>query len=333
MKHPSTWTKTDLHQHLQHALDVEFWTIPLYLTALYSIRGLKQLKRAEYPDAAKLIQSVVIQEMLHMEIVCNLCHALGYAPRFHAPKYNDEKSIPFIHPKKESQPVHLQEYMCRPGALGEQTLKLFCAIELPHEQKEIKWEEQKSYHSIAEMYAALRQGVKHLWHQCYVGAERNTKQKVSFKDYEGIHRGHHGFSQIVNSLESAMKAIEAIVEQGEGASRGKVPVDFRPPVLEEGKEFDPGWYQGNLSHYQKFSILLHHHNKLPEVYPATNEDKSSVQQQRLRANYKNFLAELNASFNSEGEEMNPDFWKKMFALTDAITDVWETGSCPDLELD
>ena len=66
MKDPAHWTRHDLHQHLQHAVDVEFWTIPLYLTALYSIKGLKELKPSDYPDAAKLVQSVAIQEMLHL---------------------------------------------------------------------------------------------------------------------------------------------------------------------------------------------------------------------------------------------------------------------------
>ncbi|MEO8086686.1 MAG: ferritin-like domain-containing protein [Bacteroidota bacterium] len=79
MKNPVNWTKKELYEHLQHAVDVEFWTIPLYLTALYSIKGLKTQRKENYPDAAKLIQSVVIQEMLHLEIVANICNALGYS--------------------------------------------------------------------------------------------------------------------------------------------------------------------------------------------------------------------------------------------------------------
>lgn len=47
MKHPETWTKTDLHQHLEHVLKLELWTIPLYLTALYSIKDLEKLKLLE----------------------------------------------------------------------------------------------------------------------------------------------------------------------------------------------------------------------------------------------------------------------------------------------
>src|SRR5689334_7368265 len=133
MKNPAHWTKKELHSHLQHAVDVEFWTIPLYLTALYSIKGLRNLPKEKYPDAAKLIQSVVIQEMLHLEIVCNICNALGYAPCFHPPVYESDE-IPFIHPHHDFLPSPLHGYVCKPGALNEETLKLFCAIELPHER-------------------------------------------------------------------------------------------------------------------------------------------------------------------------------------------------------
>lgn len=333
MEHLSAWTAADLHRHLQHALDVEFWTIPLYLTALCSIRGLKELRPDEQPDAAKLIRSVVIQEMLHMEIVCNLCHALGHLPRFDAPTYVHARRIPFIHPAPSALPAHLRGYVCRPGALGEGTLKLFCVIELPHERKPIPWEDRNSYHSIAEMYAALKLGVEHLWERCFVGAGRNDRQKLSFRDYEGVHRGHHGFSQVVDSPGAALKAIDAIVEQGEGADHEHVPADYRPPPLEAGKPFDPGWYRGDLSHYQKFSILLHHRDMLPPVYPVSDDNDAAPRQRELAAAYRNLLEELNASVQAEGDAMRPAFWDRMYAFGDALTAVWEAGACPELELD
>src|SRR6185503_8396851 len=110
MKHPSHWTKQDLHHHLQHALNLELWTIPLYLTALYSIKDLKKLKHEQYPEAAKLIFSVVVQEMLHVELVCNISNALGFSPKFLPPVYDEHKGIPFIHPAKDSLPPVLHDY-------------------------------------------------------------------------------------------------------------------------------------------------------------------------------------------------------------------------------
>jgi len=333
MKHPSTWTKSDLHHHLQHALDLELWTIPLYLTALYSIKDLTKLKHSEYPEAAKLIFSVVIQEMLHIELVCNVSNALGFPPKFSSPKYDEHKGIPFIHPAKEILPPALHGYHIKPQALNENCLRLFCAIELPHHKSEKPWENGKSYNCISDLYEALKLGITTLWSQCYVGDEHNTKQKNSFKEYHNTHGKHHGFSERVNSPESALKAIDAIVEQGEGADSKKVPADFRPPHPKEGNEYDVSWHKGHLSHYQKFRILLHSHHKLPATYETTGNDKSAIAQQQLKKIFLDFLSEMQTSFSTSGEDMPDTFWNKMFALGHSLAAVWEEGFCPDFEFE
>ena len=333
MKHPQHWDKSDLHHHLQHALNLELWTVPLYLTALYSIKGLKNLKHHEFPEAAKLIFSVVIQEMLHMELICNISNALGYTPRFSFPSYDELKGIPFIHPAKDYLPHDLAGYFIKPQALNENSLRLFCAIELPHHKKEIAWEKEKSYNCIADLYEALKTGVSNLWNELYIGDEHNTKQKNTFREYHNIHGKHHGFSQIVTSPDTAMKAIEAIIEQGEGADSKRVPADFRPPHPEEGKEFDVSWYKGYLSHYQKFRILLHSHHKLPLVYDENNEGMNNAAQHHMEKIFSEFLSEMQNDFNTEGDELPDSFWLKMFRLGDAIAAVWESGRCPYFNFD
>ena len=179
------------------------------------------------------------QEMLHLEIVCNLCNAFGFTPHIHAPCYDESKGIPFIHPKNEVLPSALHGYVCKPGALNEASLKLFCAIELPHARHEIIWENQKAYHSIAEMYVALKEGITYLWDQYFVGDAHNIRQKNTFCEYHNKDGRNHGFSQAITNLPSAIKALDAIVEQGEGADGKRVHADFRPPQLEAGKSFDP----------------------------------------------------------------------------------------------
>jgi hypothetical protein len=329
MKNPKNWSKADLHHHLQHAIDLEFWTIPLYLTALYSIKNLKGMDKKNYPEAAKLIESVVIQEMLHLEIACNLCNALGYSPQFSVPVYDNRHGIPFIHPHRNSLPDELHGYEIKPGALNENTLKLFCAIELPETRRHINWADDMMCESIAQLYDGLQIFVQHNWSKFYVGDKNNTRQKFSFKEYQSQSGRHHGFSQIITSAATAFKAIEAIIEQGEGSDAKYVKADFRPPELEEGKEFDAGWYKGNLSHYQKFRILFHHHKKLPEVYLQASDDGKDSAQLELKNCFLNFLYELETSFNTEGYEMPAVFWKSMFALQDSIIAVWESGKCPD----
>jgi hypothetical protein len=328
MKHPSTWDKSDLHAHLRHALALELWTIPLYLTALYSIKGVKNLKHAEYPDAAKLIFSVVVQEMLHLELVSNISNALGYSPVFTTPNYDEHKGIPFIHPTKDKLPALIQGYAVKPQALNQHSLRLFCAIELPHPPKEIIWNKEKSYDSICELYEALKIGVVKLWDECYVGHDRNNKQKSTFREYHNTGGRNHGFSQSVNTPATALKAIDAIIEQGEGANSKYVRADFRPPELEEGKTFDTAWYKGHLSHFQKFRILLHSHHHLPEVYTESGGEAGLIAQQNLDKVFSEFLSELQGHFNSEGESLPDSFWHKMHGIGNAIAEVWEAGRCP-----
>jgi hypothetical protein len=328
MKHPSTWTRADLHRHLQHALELELWTVPIYLTALYSIKGLRSLKPHNYPDAAKFMYSVVVQEMLHIELVCNIANALGWAPQFRPPNYDELRSIPFIHPSKEYLPANLQGYAIGLQPLNEKSLRLFCAIELPHPKREIVYADERSYNSIADLYEALKIGIAALWDECYIGHERNTKQKNSFREYHNMDGRHHGFSQPVTSVETALKAIDAIVEQGEGADSHRIPADYQPPELTIDEAHDAGWFKGHLSHYQKFRILLHHHHLLPPVYdqrPGTGDE--SAQQDMAKA-FSHLLHEMERTFNDEGDEMSATFWSKMYAFANSIIDVWESGACP-----
>lgn len=329
MKNPASWNKSDLYRHLQHALDLELWTIPLYLTALYSIRDLTKTNPKDYPVAAKLIYSVVVQEMLHVELVCNLSNALGHAPRFKQPHYDASRGIPFIHPKHHLVPDELKGYEVKPQALSAQCLRLFCAIELPQPLQEIVWEHEREYNSIAEVYKAIELGVIALWDSCYVGAAHNTRQKNTFNEYHKEHGKKHGFSIKINSIESALKAIEAIIEQGEGADDKRVPADFRPPRNKTGEDFDPAWYKGDLSHYQKFSILLHSHHKLPAIYSVQKTEEAEAVNQKMQADFFSFWKLMESCFNDTSEEMPSAFWIQMYGLADSIAAVWQAGMCPD----
>jgi hypothetical protein len=328
MKHPHTWDKADLHHHLQHALDLELWTIPLYLTALYSIKDLHRKPHSEYPDAAKLIFSVVIQEMLHLELVCNITNALGFSPKFSTPCYDEKVGIPFIHPMHGNLPRNLRGYSVKPQALNQNSLRLFCAIELPQPKKDIVWEKQNTYHSIADLYEALSLGIPQLWSSCYVGDKQNTKQKSTFKEYHNQEGRSHGFSQTVHSIDTAMKAIEAIIEQGEGADAHFVPAAYRPPRKQKGREDETSAYKGHLSHYQKFRILLHSYHRLPDVYDEREDATDLTAQHEMQNVFSDFLNELQVHFNGDGESFPDSFWVKMHAFGPAIARVWESGRCP-----
>ncbi|MDH3193552.1 MAG: ferritin-like protein, partial [Acidimicrobiia bacterium] len=71
-------TVEELHSHLRLAGIVELTTIPTYLYAMYSLDDLAS-------DAAKLIRSVAVEEMLHLALVGNLLLGTGGEPRFYSP--------------------------------------------------------------------------------------------------------------------------------------------------------------------------------------------------------------------------------------------------------
>jgi hypothetical protein len=323
MKNPKNWNRKEIDEHLQQALDLELWTIPLYLSALYSIKGLNQLRQKDFPNAAKLIISVVVQEMLHLELVCNISNALGYSPKFKAPIYDPALGIPFIHPELNHLPEELRGFRVEVNNLNSNSLKLFAAIEFPHLEANYNWETKEQYLSIAEFYAALRTAIDHHWDDMYVGHENNKKQKKTFSEYGGS----HGFSQTVHSRENADMAIEAIIEQGEGAHADHVPEDFQPHIPKNVEEH-ASWFHGDWSHYDKFNYLIHHPEMVPEVYKE-NEEKDHPELQEKLSNYFNrVLLEMEHGFNSEGEQMSESFWSVMTGLGHIIGELWESGQRP-----
>lgn len=76
-----------LKKHLQALVQVEFLTIPLYLTAVYSFT---EAALAYSPDggqtnplynAQQEVLSVAVQEMLHLQLAANMCNSFGVTPQ------------------------------------------------------------------------------------------------------------------------------------------------------------------------------------------------------------------------------------------------------------
>jgi hypothetical protein len=95
----------------QAAVNVELFTIPLYMGTLYSIQGMHKIaakgesffKGRLWPGAAtsanpstaneqafNIIFSVFIQEMLHLQLAANICGAIGVDPDFTSPALQNE---------------------------------------------------------------------------------------------------------------------------------------------------------------------------------------------------------------------------------------------------
>ena len=96
----------------QAAIDVELFTIPLYMTSLYSIEGMHEINSANnrlylgrlWPGAKtsaapansnetafNIVFSVFIQEMLHLQMAANMASVVGIKPDFTSPALQDER--------------------------------------------------------------------------------------------------------------------------------------------------------------------------------------------------------------------------------------------------
>lgn len=207
-------TLRDAHRALQMALQIEFGTLPPYLYALYSI------KPETNAAATARVKSVVMQEMIHFCLDCNILNALGGSPLI-----ADASVVP-------TYPGSL------PGDLGGLTLHLlpFSAdamqqgmnIETP-EDGPIDFPEEKllaapAFQTIGQFYHALDRYLASLpataWH-----ANRNQITDAQFLA---------GDLFAVNNYADAHRAIEVIVSEGEGSR--VTPLDFA----------------GELAHYYRF---------------------------------------------------------------------------------
>ncbi len=330
MKAPENWSVHDLQENLQHAVELELWTIPLYLSALYSIRDLDTIAPQDYPVSAKLLASVAVQEMLHLELASNLCMALGHVPEFKRPHYDERTRIPFIHPDPSELPERLRGYVVGIGPLDQNQLKLFCAIEFPEKPRTKDWPDKDSYDSIGELYEALKIGVAHLWDECYVGAGAEYPQVTAFEGYTPRLNVDIGFSQSITGLDSALRAIDAIVAQGEGAADHCVPREFEPPKQTDAEQYHSGWFAPTLSHYQKLSIILGNERHLPATYQRSEQGSGEQKEQQaaLSEHFGLLLKALGDTFHPGSKGLSKGFWPAMSGMQDRITAVWRAGAVP-----
>jgi hypothetical protein len=145
----------------QAAVNVELFTIPLYMATLYSIQGTHQITASgndfyqnrlwpglattadpQTPNerAFNLIFSVFVEEMLHLQMAANLASAIGVTPIFTSPALQDRNHgwtcygptatvIPHIIDLTDT--VHDGNVTVSLAALNAQQIALFLAIEEP----------------------------------------------------------------------------------------------------------------------------------------------------------------------------------------------------------
>jgi rubrerythrin len=206
-----------LREALQTALELEHATIPPYLLAAFSLTAANAPIRS-------LILDVAREEMLHMTLVCNILNALGAQPRLNGPGF------------MPSYPTHL------PGAVQDQLVvslesfsmsyleKVLMGIEQPEDPKDFPVVAAVGEpRTIGQFYAQI----KAVFQSGAAGPLTNDPARqvlVTIDDDESF---------AVTDVESAVRAIDLIVGQGEGTPTSP---------LEE--------LNGEPAHYYRFAEIL-----------------------------------------------------------------------------
>lgn len=235
----------DLYGILQSAIELEHSTIPPYLTAMFS------LKPGKNREIWGIIHSVVLEEMLHMTIASNILIALGGDPDFihkdFVPEYPGPlpMNVACEDPKK-----------CLIVGLGgfskAQVHDVFMAIEQPENPLEFevkakrlaqrsleaKAEGDQDFATIGAFYDAIKRKLIAMGPKDtrLPGADRPQVIPDKYYPESDCFR--------ICTIGDATRAINIIVEQGEGTGQG----------AKGGSPLDP---DGDLAHYYRFAELYY----------------------------------------------------------------------------
>jgi len=332
-------TTLELHQHLYVAMQLEHATIPPYLLALYTIHPDTNL------EATRILRTVVVEEMLHLTLAANILNAVGgtpkliaagFVPKYPAPLPDGETDFKvslrpfscaaldiFLNIERPSKAPTPDKRMIHKGAR-----RLAFSLQHPGDPKQ-----ELAYYSIGEFYEAIAEGLKYLDKHSESGSPLfRDKNQVGPKYY------YSGGAKLieVNDLKTALKAIDTIIQQGEGFDKedgrglgrsivtedGELSHDFRFEQLKLGRYYltknaegipdKPGHPTGpelkvdwDAVYPAKVNATLSDYTDYPELHAAAVA---------FNREYFCFLHLLNKAYNGEPDLLLTDAVPKMFAL-------------------
>jgi len=321
---PAITTLASLQKHLQVAMQVEHATIPPYFTAWVSIPAGTNL------EAAAIIRSVMLEEMLHLTMAANLLNAVGGRPRL--------TGRGFVPRYPHRLPHSGRKFEVSIERLSPAALRTFLKTERP-EAKGAR-PEPGHYHTLGQFYAAVGEAIDTLCER--FGEQRvfcgDPSRQVQPDQYYGS-----GSLIVVTDRASAHRAIAEIVEQGEGA----------PGHIFDGDQKILGNGVGEeVAHYYRFLELLEGRRftqrdtarsgptggKIPvdfsSMYPLRPNARVSQHRrgsparaalQQFATSYQALLAALERSFNGEPQHFTESI-ARMFSLHQQAVALAQTPS-------
>ncbi len=294
-------TPEGLYKALQTAIELEHSTIPPYLYALYS------LDPARNASIHQLIFSIVTQEMLHMSLACNILNAIGGKPVIDRPRFIPHYPGPlpgsveqglivglsgFTKPLVKDTFMVIEEpedplnFPVRPGALAA----------APHE-------------TIGEFYDRIKREIIEISkHRNIFTGDRRKQLTVGFSDLIPV-----------TDVDSAVQAINLIVEQGEGTTTSPLDPEDQPAhyyrfaEIYYGKKLirnlnprpgEPAFvYGGAPIHFDPKGVTPLVTNPKAKDYPAGSQAADT--NNNFNFTYTSMLKSLHQVFNGQPDRIAP----------------------------
>lgn len=307
-----------LRQAVQVAIELEHSTMPPYLYALYSLGTSNTYIRTS-------LRAIVIEEMLHMLLVCNLLNALGQKPKIDDPTFVPNYPAPLPGTLANGLIVPLS---CFSKEFAEGVLMI---IEEPENPLEFPLGmEEPGPRTIGQFYERIRDQVQALGAAVLTGdpARQVTSPWFDMPEDE----------QKITDPTSAVRAINYIVEQGEGTKESPKfgPTDklahyYRLAEIVKGKRLipSPNWipstppvqgylYGGLAIDIDTANIRPLRKNPKSAQYPAGPIRQKSDECNRI---YTRILGLLQMAFDGDPGQLNTAIVMMTDELKPAVLDL------------
>jgi hypothetical protein len=353
---------TMLENHLKAIAQVEFFTIGVYLTAVYSFtqRALSYSTteggQTVYPlfVLQQKTLSVAVQEMYHLQEAANIVNAFNTTPDIPQLNLPAGQTIVVPHLDPNQQPLDLQL-----GALPEM-IKALIAIEAPDSGPPPQPNLEATYPSIGDLYAATL--ILLGQYMAAFGLETANdphftpgRNQVAYQGFSTQYRYN-----TVQTKSDVLNAEGAIVNQGEGPESAQFAanlfavgddVNIPSQYWSSGSRFDA---YNTITHFARFEEIQQTLNSTDwetviggPVFYQPNGQKSSdlppwappyeAVQSAVTASWSYLIDTLQSGFASggldpnydaEGSDQVPAFSEVMLAFKYLLPMVWQYGYCP-----
>lgn len=293
-----------LRRHLQWSIQIEHTTFPPYLCALYSI------KDGHNQEAAEIICSIFMEEMLHMTLAANILNAIGGNPEIDKPDFI--ASYPAYLPHSD------RSFQVSLGKFSRPIIDTMIKFEKP--ETEGAPPEDENYHTFGQFYDAIENGLMQLskelgQEQLFCGDPGRQILDDSF-NYAGS-----GRIIKVTDLGSALEALEEIIDQGEGMDhdsiwdgdqsmfhheRNEVGHYFRLKQIVHGRYYQPEDTPQSGPTGKKFDVdwdAVYNMKANPSSSDFPMGSEVEVANTRFNIAYSEMLGTMQQAFNGEPEKL------------------------------